>query len=158
MDYIIIGAVVVLIIALLLIYYNSSRSYASVPMPPSVTPVTPTAPLVPNNTPVTPTAPPSPITASVQEMVGCYLDSSDRALPTTLPAPVTLEECAKAAKNAGSMYFGMQYPEGSQGTSKAQCWYGNGKYDKHGASTKCYLRDSQGRYLGGVWANSVYKI
>jgi hypothetical protein len=173
MDYIIIAAVIVLIIALLFIYYNSTKTYASVPT--TTVPTTPTVPVVPmqpstpsapsTDVPVTSTtpvvqspAPPSPITVSIPEMVGCYLDSSDRALPKTLSSIATFDACAKAAKNAGSTYFGMQYPEGSKGTGKAQCWYGNGQYDKHGSSTKCYLKDSNGRYLGGVWANSVYKL
>jgi hypothetical protein len=180
MDYIIIAAVIVLIIALLFIYYNSTKTYAGVPasptQPTTTIPIVPTQqstqPTQPIPTPTTSTdvsvvpttpvvqspAPPSPITVSVPEMVGCYLDSSDRALPKTLSSIATFDACAKAAKNAGSTYFGLQYPEGSKGTGKAQCWYGNGQYDKHGSSTKCYLKDSNGRYLGGVWANSVYKL
>ncbi len=177
MDYIIIAAVIVLIIALLFIYYNSTKTYAGAPVSPTqpttTIPIVPTqqptqqptqpttstdVPVVPTTTVVQSPAPPSPITVSVPEMVGCYLDSSDRALPKTLSSIATFDACAKAAKNAGSTYFGLQYPEGSKGTGKAQCWYGNGQYDKHGSSTKCYLKDSNGRYLGGVWANSVYKL
>jgi hypothetical protein len=99
----------------------------------------------------------SPTSTRLPVLVGCYGDASTRALPKTSSSAVTVDECAKIAASAGSQYFGMQYPEGSP-QGKAQCWYGNGLYDKYGSTNKCYLKDVSGRPLGGVWANSVYKM
>jgi hypothetical protein len=87
---------------------------------------------------------------------GCYKDTSTRALPIMVPN-LTIEQCGKLARSNGSVYFGMQYPEGSP-KNTAQCFYGPGIYDRYGTSTACNMKDSTGMHLGGVWANYVYRI
>jgi hypothetical protein len=98
-----------------------------------------------------------PVSMRIPELVGCYNDTSKRALSKSTISPVTVDECAKIAAAASSPYFGMQYPEGSS-AGRAQCFYGDGLYSKYGATNKCYIKDVSGRPLGGVWANSVYKL
>lgn len=88
--------------------------------------------------------------------MGCFKDTSVRALPI-MTGPITFEKCRDVAKAAGSKYFGLQWPEGSK-NGTAQCFYGNGYYDKYGSSTACVLSDGSGRKIGGVWANSVYSL
>jgi hypothetical protein len=70
---------------------------------------------------------------------------------------LTISECQKLAKANGSAYFGMQWPEGSP-TGKAQCFYGNGIYSRYGSAGICNMKDNDGNKLGGIWANSVYKV
>lgn len=88
--------------------------------------------------------------------MGCFKDTSVRALPI-MTGPTTFEKCRDIARDAGSRYFGLQWPEGSK-SGTAQCFYGIGYYDKYGRSTACVKKDSSGNLLGGVWANSIYSV
>eukprot|EP00906_Rhabdomonas_costata_P030137 RCo042548 len=86
--------------------------------------------------------------------VGCYCDSSSRALPYYGPnSGVTPGLCATLCFSAGYLYAGVQ-----DGT---QCFCGNG-YGRYGkcSASKCTKRctaDST-QLCGGSWANYVYYV
>jgi len=85
--------------------------------------------------------------------VGCFKDTSTRALPT-YGGVTNFADCANKAKAANAPYFGLQYA-GSSGT--AQCYYGGTNYNKYGTATSCKTKDSSGNILGASWSNAVYK-
>lgn len=126
---------------------TSTPPPAPVPAPVAVAP----APVPVNNIVVVP-KPAAPVSGTY---MGCYKDTSVRALPSNPGNNYGYNTCAQMAKAMGAPYFGMQYPEGYKGGA-AQCWIGT-TYNKYGGSSDCKLKDSSGRYIGGVWANSVYK-
>ena len=80
--------------------------------------------------------------------LGCFKDTSDRAMPAQLPRKNNLlQDCKEAAAFRGYTVFGIQ--------NGVECWSGPdapSTYDKYGPSTAC--RNG----LGGPWANDVYKI
>ena len=89
--------------------------------------------------------------------IGCYADTSDRALPILLKSfrdqinwnamNKTVNQCARVAYGSGYPYFAVQF--------YGECWTGtnaNSTYNKHGESTKCWEGVGQG------WANFVYKL
>jgi hypothetical protein len=144
----------------------------STPMPAVSTPVPAAQNPVPANTgvltnalpasapPVSQSLPPSVLSSPAPKYLGCYKDTQTRAMSIT-PGVTTWDACATAAKSAGAKYFGMQWPEGSPGTGKANCFYTTSTdpvYQRYGTSTNCNIRDNGGNALGGVWSNSVYQI
>jgi hypothetical protein len=80
--------------------------------------------------------------------MGCYNDSSNRALPSYLGSNFNAASCATAAANKGYKYFGLQDPQ----SSGSQCFAGNSlsKATEYG-STSC------GK-TGGIWKNYVYSV
>ncbi|HTP25081.1 MAG TPA: WSC domain-containing protein, partial [Anaeromyxobacteraceae bacterium] len=83
--------------------------------------------------------------------LGCYTDSSTRALPTELASSsATIEACIAAAKAGGFTYAGLQYG--------GQCFAGNVLgYSQVGdsqCSMSCSAKSSE--MCGGSWRNSVY--
>lgn len=88
--------------------------------------------------------------------IGCYKDTSSRALPTDAGV-TTFDNCAELAKKAGSSYFGLQYAEGSSIKGQAHCFYGGSNYSKYGSTNTCTAKDTSGNILGSSWSNAVYK-
>ena len=82
------------------------------------------------------------------EHLGCYKDTSNRAMPVSLPRGSNLlQDCKQAAAFRGYTVFGIQ--------NRVECWSGPNApntYNKYGSSTVC--RNG----LGGSWANDVYQI
>jgi hypothetical protein len=78
--------------------------------------------------------------------LGCWKDTSDRALSKYLGNGHSVESCYQAAKTNGSDTFGLQY--------YGQCWakQNNDDYAKHGALPGACPP------LGGAWSNRVFKI
>ncbi len=92
-----------------------------------------------------------PAPAPVASYVGCYTDSSTRALPTQLAwSNATVETCVAAAKAKNLAYAGLQY--------SGECWAGNTLgYDlvsDSDCNMKCSASSSE--TCGGSWRNSVY--
>lgn len=133
------------------------------PIPTTPIPTTP----IPTNTTTIPLTP-TPDNGLINiEYMGCYGDQADRVLPLSL-GNLTLPECAKAAKNISSPYFGMQY--GMADTSISQCYAGASTTtladtQKVGAANNCkaitnptILTTYPGSYVGDVWSNAIYKL
>ena len=81
------------------------------------------------------------------QLVGCFKDDDDRALPLLLGYFKSVEKCAAAAEARRYSIFAVQ--------NKEQCWSGPDAmetYDKHGKATNC--KDGK----GGEDANSVYFV
>jgi glucuronoarabinoxylan endo-1,4-beta-xylanase len=83
--------------------------------------------------------------------VGCYTDSSTRALPTQLASSgATVEGCIAAAQAKGLAYAGVQYG--------GECWAGNTVgytvVDDAECNMKCTANASE--ICGGFWRASVY--
>jgi WSC domain len=82
--------------------------------------------------------------------VGCYSDSSNRALPNWLiNSGATVEDCVALAKEAGFTYAGLEY--GGQCFAGNVLGYGS---DPAGCNMPCSSEPSE--ICGGTWANSVY--
>lgn len=83
------------------------------------------------------------------QLLGCFTDDKDRALPTYLGPVDSIGPCFIRAKEKGHTLFALQ--------NGYECWSGPdgieaGTYKKHGESSKCW--DG----MGGTWSNSVYHI
>lgn len=101
---------------------------------------------------------------------GCYVDDSDRSFPSPLltSAPLTslivsFEVCAKAAANAGSTLFAMQFPQGAGADgvvdpTTAQCFYGLSDLTQLGLPPYLKTPDTECQALGGstVWSGGTY--
>lgn len=177
MDTIFIGNIIIGVIIILLIY----AALAGDPVETQAI-KTPT-PMLPKHMP--PTAPPKPMppTAAVQkplvvtsapvilqattvlratpEYIGCYLDEPDRALPV-FKGRLTVDECNKVAKEAGSPYFGMQFWPGETNiiSDTADCWIGDSeltlaKTQRYGVTTDC-ATGTDDKLYGGGFANAIY--
>ncbi|OFX21444.1 MAG: hypothetical protein A2V77_04780 [Anaeromyxobacter sp. RBG_16_69_14] len=89
--------------------------------------------------------------APAAKYVGCYTDSSTRALPTQLGwSNATVETCVAAAKAKNLAYAGLQY--------SGECWAGNtlgyNLVSDSDCNTKCSANPSE--MCGGSWRSSVY--
>ncbi|XP_028409034.1 adhesion G-protein coupled receptor D1-like [Dendronephthya gigantea] len=83
------------------------------------------------------------------EYLGCFKDTSTRAMPVALPRDRSdlLKSCKQEAAFRGYTVFGIQ--------NGVECWSGPdaaSTYKKYGVSDKC--RNG----LGGPWANDVYRV
>ncbi|XP_048587783.1 neurogenic locus notch homolog protein 1 [Nematostella vectensis] len=86
-------------------------------------------------------------TAITYTHLGCYVDTSDRAIREIFKEPVTLQYCFQEALSRGYIVFAMQ--------AGRQCFTGanaHNTYYKHGNGSDC----SWG--TGGSWRNDVYQI
>lgn len=104
----------------------------------------------------------STIMRSAVKFVGCYKDTSTRALPTLAGTGMSMAQCITAAKNAGVPYFGMQ--NGNAATGLGECWLGSDP-TKFGVATNCNpitnaatLQANPGAQMGGPWSNAVYRL
>lgn len=141
---------------------TASTPAVSTPSPVYQTPTVNTPMPTTTTTPVLPVptvSPPKSTTAAVPtyNYIGCYTDTSTRALPIQAPNAMTIAECKAVAASKGSAYFGLQWPEGNSG-GKAQCWYGPGVYGRYGTSSVCKMTDANNNKIGGDWANAVYRV
>lgn len=87
------------------------------------------------------------------EYLGCYTDTSARALPKQLTlAQVTVETCTTAAKQAGYKYAGLQY-----GT---QCFVGAtiGFYKDSETACNYSCNANYTEWCGGAWHNSIWQV
>ena len=83
--------------------------------------------------------------------LGCYTDSSTRALPVHLPGTTnTIESCKQAAFSAGYKYAGLQY--------YGECFAGNALGYVQVADSECNTActASPSQICGGAWRNSIY--
>lgn len=83
--------------------------------------------------------------------LGCYTDTSARALPVQLPGTTnTIESCKQAAYNAGYKYAGLQY--------YGYCFAGNSLGYAQVADSECNTTctASSAQICGGAWRNSIY--
>jgi WSC domain len=83
--------------------------------------------------------------------IGCYTDTSTRALPAfLLQSGATVEACITLAKQAGYKYAGVQYG--------IQCFAGDvlgyTKVDDSECNMPCQTDPSE--ICGGTWLNSIY--
>ena len=82
--------------------------------------------------------------------LGCFSDSSTRALPDQLFIETTIDNCINTAKMMGYKYAGLQY--------YGYCFAGNtlgyAKLPESDCNTPCTLESQE--ICGGSWANSVY--
>ena len=90
-------------------------------------------------------------TTSSANYVGCYTDSSTRALPNELiSSGATVESCLAAAQAADYAYAGVQYG--------GQCFAGNTlgitKVSDSSCNMPCSANSSE--VCGGTWLNSIY--
>ena len=86
------------------------------------------------------------------DYMGCYTDSSARALPTELSSGgETVESCKAKAATAGYAYAGVQY--------YGQCWGGNTLGYQKVADAECNTpcNANPAETCGGVWLNSIYQ-
>jgi hypothetical protein len=85
------------------------------------------------------------------EYVGCFFDSTTRALPTLLRENgANVETCAVMADAAGAPYFGLQW--------YGQCWAGSSPGLVQSYQSECNTRcdSNNAETCGGGWRNSVY--
>lgn len=95
-------------------------------------------------------------TAQPSDYLGCYVDSSSRAMPY-LQGNMDYAACKKkATDNGAAPYFGLQ--NSSSGTN-AECWLSNSIDDirKYGKATNC-TKIADGTYSGGGWSNAIYSL
>jgi len=102
---------------------------------------------------VVPIPSPTPSSAPAPEAVylGCFTDTSTRALPNELiDSGATVESCVAAAETAGYAFAGVQYG--------GQCFAGNevGFAPATNCNMPCSADSSE--TCGGTWANSVYFV
>jgi len=69
------------------------------------------------------------LSASSYIYIGCYGDSSTRAMPTSGGYDVTVSTCAGYAKSNGFSFFGLQYYGQGKGTTTGECWVSNSLVD-----------------------------
>ena len=90
--------------------------------------------------------------ASALSYVGCYTDSSTRALPVVLSTGgETVESCTAKAAQAGYTYAGVQY--------YGECWAGNTVGYSKVADSECNMpcTANTAEMCGGSWRNSIYR-
>jgi len=83
--------------------------------------------------------------------IGCYTDTSTRALPVfLLQNDATVESCIALAKAYGYKYAGVQYG--------IQCFAGNALGYAIAPPGSCNMpcQADPAEICGGVWANSIY--
>jgi len=89
--------------------------------------------------------------ASTLDYVGCYSDTSTRALPDfLLQSGATVESCIALAKASGYKYAGVQYG--------VQCFAGNtmGYTELPASSCNMPCTADPNEICGGTWSNSIY--
>jgi hypothetical protein len=94
--------------------------------------------------------------AQPSDYLGCYVDTSSRAMPY-LQGNMDYAACKKkATDNGAAPYFGLQ--NSSSGTN-AECWLSSNITDirKYGKATNC-TKISDGTYSGGGWSNAIYSL
>lgn len=107
-----------------------------------------------NTTNTTPNPPPSPPV----QFVGCFKDSAQRALSTSLDSrQLSIDDCASKARQRGFRFIGLQWPYGDPDPNTGECWAGNSGYDKYGHAN-CGSKDRAGREMGTAWVNAVYDL
>lgn len=87
------------------------------------------------------------------QYIGCYTDTSSRALPTQLSlVAVTVETCIVAGRLAGYKYIGLQYSN--------QCWAGNMIGFYKDAETACNIscNANYAEWCGGNYHNSIWQV
>ena len=80
-------------------------------------------------------------TTSPYLLIGCYVDSSNRAMSSFGVGGYTVGTCGAYAKSNGFAYFGLQwYGEGS-GATTGHCFLSNSLADstQYGSSTGCVI-------------------
>lgn len=85
--------------------------------------------------------------------LGCFADSSTRALPNLLIASnASPQSCYNAAQASGFTYFGLQW--------YGQCFAGDSGYQQYGPSTACTTTcTADGKSnCGGAYASQVYQV
>ena len=93
----------------------------------------------------------SPTLAQTQVYLGCFTDTSARALPNELiDSGATIESCTAAAKNAGYSFAGIQYG--------GQCFAGNEVGFEPATNCNMPCSADSNEICGGTWANSVYFV
>lgn len=124
----------------------------------TITPVVSPVPIVVTNP--TPIVAPTPVVSTPPlSYVGCYKDTSVRAIPTNAGV-YTATDCFNKARAAGAKFVGLQWPEGYK-NGLAQCFYSTNittPYNRYGSATNCNISNTAGQKLGGWWANAVYKL
>jgi hypothetical protein len=99
----------------------------------------------------TPTSSVTPTAVTGSSYIGCFSDSSTRALPITLATSgATVESCIALAAAQNLAYAGVQYG--------GQCFGGNSTgYDQESDSS-CNMSCSanSNEICGGTWLNSIY--
>jgi len=97
--------------------------------------------------------------------IGCYKDTSSRAIPDYQGESYTVEACHKKAISVKASIFGLQdagkgATTASNGYGTSQCFTGNSYDDaiKYGTSTNCKQSPPQddSQFYGGPWTNAVY--
>lgn len=86
--------------------------------------------------------------------IGCYGDTTDRAMPNTSNDQyLPFEQCQKLATDNGLTYFATQYAQGDN----AWCAGSNdiNSVKKYGIANNC-RKDSKGNMVGAAWSNAVY--
>ena len=87
--------------------------------------------------------------------IGCYKDTSDRALPFRQPqdAEMTISKCMKTCSDKGYTFCGLQF--------STECYCGYNTYAKHGKVDEDECDSPCGgdvaKYCGGFWRASVYQ-
>lgn len=94
--------------------------------------------------------------AKPSDYLGCYVDTSTRAMPY-YQGDMDYAACKKkATDNGAAPYFGLQ--NSSSGTN-AQCFLSSNITDirKYGKATNC-TKIADGTYSGGGWSNAIYSL
>jgi len=94
--------------------------------------------------------------AQPSNYLGCYGDSSNRAIPlyNNGAQSYNLSTCQQLAQQNGATYFGLQ--DSTSGTN-AQCGFSSNfaQAIKYGTASNC-TKISDGSWSGGGWSNAVY--
>eukprot|EP00560_Eucampia_antarctica_P004756 CAMPEP_0197840358 /NCGR_PEP_ID=MMETSP1437-20131217/45560_1 /TAXON_ID=49252 ORGANISM="Eucampia antarctica, Strain CCMP1452" /NCGR_SAMPLE_ID=MMETSP1437 /ASSEMBLY_ACC=CAM_ASM_001096 /LENGTH=716 /DNA_ID=CAMNT_0043449961 /DNA_START=30 /DNA_END=2180 /DNA_ORIENTATION=- len=88
-----------------------------------------------------------PVSALQPTYLGCFRDTSDRALPVKITGSLSVNQCTSTCYSLGYKYAGRQY--------KGECYCGNSGYNKHGASNSCNACDSANV---GAYKSCVYEL
>jgi hypothetical protein len=95
-------------------------------------------------------------TAQPSNYIGCYGDSSTRAMPlyNNGSQQYNNSECQQIAQEQGATYYGLQ--NSTSGTT-AQCALSSdlGQAQEYGVATNC-TQISDGSWSGGGWSNAIY--
>jgi hypothetical protein len=94
--------------------------------------------------------------AQPSDYLGCYVDSSKRAMPY-LQGNMDYASCKKkATDNGAAPYFGLQ--NSTSGTN-AECWLSSNidNIRSYGKATNC-TKIADGTYSGGGWSNAIYSL
>ncbi len=131
---------------------------------PVATPSTAPAFVPSSSTPDTqPVIQPAPVVQPAKQTtyVGCYGDTTVRAMPILTMGPISLAQCKDLATKQGLSIFGLQY--GSAATGLGVCTGGNSLSDaqRYGLAGNCApisSTDVVGAQMGGAWSNAVYTV